>query len=139
MSDRQEIERKNAVILHEIVQKMAECVRGNDEKYRSDAALLRKYIDENYEKALKIDTLCELIYRSRSQTIRIFKNSFGITPYEYILSRKMQVAKRMLRDTRMPVREISSTLGFSNEHYFSARFKTYNGITPGQYRKNSSI
>lgn len=133
--DRDSIEAQNAIILHQIIQAMAECIYPKEEKFSDDAMVLKEYIDTNYGKTIKIEELSELIYRSQSQTIRIFKKNFGMTPYEYALTRKIHVAKQLLKNTRLPIREIAPELGFTNEHYFSSFFKQHVGMTPGQYRK----
>ena len=133
--DRRSIETQNAVIVLQIIQAMAECIYPPEDKYTEDAVILKEYIDTNYNKQIKIEELSELIYRSESQTIRIFKKNFNMTPYEYALGRKIHVAKQLLKNTRMPIREIAMELGFTNEHYFSSCFKQHVGQTPGQYRK----
>lgn len=133
--DKRSIIDRNAVIAHSIIQAMAVCIPESDGAYSDDAVMLKEYIDINYGKQIKIDELSSLIFRSQSQTIRIFKKHYGQTPYEYALTRKMQVAKQLLKSTRMPIREISAELGFTNEHYFSSCFKKHVGLTPGQYRK----
>lgn len=134
--DKRSIIDRNAVLLHQIIQAMAACVaEGDATKFSEDAVRLKEYIDANYSKVITIKELSSLIYRSQSQTIRIFKKHYGKTPYEYALERKMQVAKQLLKGTRMPIREISGELGFTNEHYFSSCFKKHEGMTPGQYRK----
>lgn len=133
--DIRSVENQNAVIVHQIIQCMAECARPADNRYSDDAMILRDFIDLNYNRHVRTEELSELIFRSQSQTIRIFKKNFGIAPYEYALKRRMQVACQLLKNTRMPIREIASSLGFSNEHYFSSCFKAQTGITPGKYRK----
>lgn len=133
--DYRDIENQNAIILHQIIQAMADCIDVEERKYSEDAIVIKEYIDSNYSKPIKIEELSGLIYRSQSQTIRIFKKNYGMTPYEYALKRKMYVAKQLLKSTRMPIREISAELGFANEHYFSSCFKQHVGMTPGKYRK----
>ena len=110
--DRKSVENQNAVIIHKIIQCMAECIYKNDNRYSEDAVTLRDFIDSNYHRHVKIEELGALIYRSPSQA-----------------------ACQLLKDTRMPIREIAGSLGFSNEHYFSSCFKSQMGLTPGKYRK----
>lgn len=133
--DRKSIESQNSVIVHQVIQAMAECINTNEQNYSDDAIILKEHIDANYNKPIKVEELSALIYRSQSQTIRIFKKNFGMAPYEYALKRKMQVAKQLLTSTRMPIREIANEIGFTNEHYFSSCFKQHVGTTPGKYRK----
>ncbi len=133
--DKRTIIDRNAIVLHQIIQAMAECASGSDSQDTSDAQTIREYIDENYSKPIYIEQLASLINHSQSQTIRIFKKFYNQTPYEYALKRKMHVAKQLLKSTKLSVREISNELGFSNEHYFSTCFKKQVGMTPGKYRK----
>lgn len=133
--DRKSILDSNAVILHQIIQEMASCISKEKSEFSDDALRLKEYIDANYSKPIHIEDLAAIIYRSQSQTIRIFKKYFDMTPYEYAIKRKMQVAEQLLKGTRLSIREISNELGFTNEHYFSSAFKHHMGITPGQYRK----
>ncbi len=133
--DRQSILDSNAIILHQIIQEMASCVSKEKNEFSDDALKLKEYIDENYNKPIHIEDLAAIIYRSQSQTIRIFKKYFDMTPYEYAIKRKMQVAEQLLKGSRMSIREISMELGFANEHYFSSAFKHQMGMSPGQCRK----
>lgn len=136
MLDRKEVERDNAVLLHKIICEMAECMDVKEESLSDDAATLKDYIDNNYTKTITTAELAELIYKSESQTIRIFKKAYSKTPYDYSLERKMVAAKQMLKSTGMSVKDIASALGFTNEHYFSSCFKKHLGITPLKYRKS---
>ena len=80
-----------------------------------------------------------MAYLSESQIIRIFKKDMGKTPYEYSLELRLEHAKKLLRDTRMMVKEISAALHFCDEHYFSYLFKQKVGLTPLQYRKKETL
>lgn len=129
------IEKEVSVILHRIIQIMTDIVNTETISYSDDALRLREYINSNYSKPITINELASLIYRSPSQTIRIFRKNFGISPYEYILKRKIQTAKSLLKNTAMSVQQISAELGFNDQHYFSTCFKRKTGLTPGEYRK----
>ena len=73
---------------------------------------------------------------SESQTIRLFKKNFGTTPYTYVLNKKINFAKKLLIDTNLSVKEISTKLCFSDEYYFSNIFKEKVGCSPSQYRRS---
>ncbi len=136
LRDKNSIVNENAVILHKIIQGMAESDLQIESENSTDAQKLREYIDTNYAKTISVEDLAALINKSQSQVIRIFKKVYGATPYEYALKRKMSVAQQMLKGTRMSIKEIAFELGFKNEHYFSSAFKAQTGITPIKYRKS---
>lgn len=83
-----------------------------------------------------LDMLCDKYGYSKNHIIRIFKEKYGVTPYKYFIDKKIRTAKLYLRNTNLSVEEISNKLGFTDPHYFSAYFKSLNGISPGKYRKN---
>ena len=132
-ADAETVKRRCAVVMHRVIQLMADSAK--DGGCSEDAAALRDYIDQSYAGKIRIEDLSALIYRSPSQTIRIFKKNFGVTPYEYALTRKMHAAKELLKNTRLPISGVAAALGFANEHYFSSCFKKQVGTTPGKYRK----
>lgn len=136
MIDRKEAEADNAVLLHKIIIQMAESCKEQASKRPDDATMMKDFLDVNYTRVVSNKELADLIYKSESQTIRIFKKAFGKTPYDYALERKLLAAKQMLKSTGMPIRDIASALGFNNEHYFSSCFKNHEGITPLKYRKS---
>ncbi len=130
----EEINRKCSGVYIELLGYMAEkAVR--PEELRDEAVMLKKYIDLHTEKNISVSELAKLIYRSESQTIRIFKRGFNKTPYEYLLENKILNAKTIIQNTNMPIKEIAYRFGFADEHYFSAVFRKKTGKAPTEYRK----
>ena len=66
--------------------------------------------------------------------VRLFKKHMGVTPLAYVNSLKLEDAKRLLRTTELPLREIASELGFESESYFHKLFTTTFSMTPKKYR-----
>ena len=122
-----------AALIHGIVETVARCAdRGGEEEgdeYRLHTAIASKV----YER-FSLDQLAEELHLSKSQIIRSFKKLYGTTPYSYLLGLKLDVAKILLRDTGMKIKEISDRLAISDEHYFSATFRQRVGISPREYR-----
>lgn len=97
---------------------------------------VRQYLDSHVGQLVTIQEIAGLIYRSPDYLIKHFKAENGVTPYQYLLKRKMQIAERLLRDTVIPISEVAEQLGYEDAHYFSGLFKKEKGITPGQFRRN---
>ena len=123
-----------APVYIELLSQIAEKQSG-EEKASKEAVTLKSYIDMHIEERISVKTLSELIYRSESQTIRIFKQNYKKTPYEYLLDGKINRAKILMTNTNISVKETAYRLGFSDEHYFSGIFRKKTGFSPTEYRK----
>lgn len=128
-----EIAKKVSVIFFELVQCLSENTEKKD-KIPPDAETMKNYIDTNIYKSITIDDLASLIYKSPAHTIRIFKNAYGVTPYEYYVDNRIKKAISLLKDTMFSVKEIAYMLSFCDEHYFSNIFKQRTGKKPTDYR-----
>ncbi len=100
----------------------------------STVSFMKHYLDEHFREQIRIDDLAHQVYLSHSQVIRLFRCYLGTTPIEYVENRRIEYAKIMLKNTRLPIREIAEQSGFSDEHYFSGYFKKKTGISPRTYR-----
>jgi len=132
----EEIFQKASIIFHEILLKIYYKI-GNLKTINNETALqLKHYIDDHIESNLSIKILSKHIFRSPSQTIRIFKKEYGVTPYDYFMSKKIELAKLLLTNTNMAIKQIAIKLKFADEHYFSNYFKLKTGKSPISFRNN---
>jgi AraC-like DNA-binding protein len=122
-------------ILNRMMYKMHHHVKGSDGRSGA-AADMKDFLNTRITSRFKIEELCKHISKSESQTIRIFKNAYGVTPYTYILDKKISLAKKLLSDTNLTVKQISDKLCFADEYYFSNLFKKKVGVTPSAFRKS---
>lgn len=122
-------------ILHEIFMKMHDHVKGRTQKCGLSEEM-KELLDTKITEKFHIEELCRRVSRSESQTIRIFKSAYGVTPYTYLLNKKLELAKSLLSGTALTVREIADKLCFADEYYFSNLFKSKVGLTPSGYRKH---
>ena len=72
---------------------------------------------------------------SYAQFFRRFKTYTGLTPSEYVNALRMEKAKKLLFESDLQIKEISDSLGFENEYYFSNFFKKHYNISPSAFRK----
>jgi len=107
-----------------------------DDLGASIANRMRDFSNTKTESDFRMEELCDYIGKSESQTIKIFKNAFATTPYRYLLDKKIELAKKLLRNTNLSVKEIAMRLRFADEYYFSNVFKQKCGKSPSAYRKN---
>jgi AraC-like DNA-binding protein len=93
------------------------------------------YINDNIYEKIDIDELTKLTKWKKHHFIRIFSSIIGITPYQYILFHKMEIAKALIEETDQPINEIAFDLGFVNYSNFGHVFKKICHTSPENYRK----
>ena len=98
---------------------------------------IRKKLDECVESYFNLDKLCESMNYSKNYIINVFKNKYGITPYQYFLDKKIDAAKTYLTHTNISIGAISKTLHYADQQYFSSSFKKAVGCSPLEYRRKT--
>jgi YesN/AraC family two-component response regulator len=93
------------------------------------------YIDENIYEKIEIEELAQLTRWKKHHFIRTFDREIGVTPYQYILKKKIDIAKSLIKETNQPINEIAFDLGFVNYSNFSYTFKKFCSTTPENFRK----
>jgi AraC-like DNA-binding protein len=98
------------------------------------------YLSENFCDAnLKIETLCDFGYVSRSSLQRYFLRYLGVPPKQYLLQLRLNKAIDLLANESKTISEIAVSCGFSDEKYFSRIFKQQYGISPSDARHRTHI
>lgn len=95
---------------------------------------IKDYIEDNLASELAIANLAALVPMSQFHFARAFKNLVGEPPHRYILQRRIERAKVLLKVTRFSSAEIAYQVGFSNPSHFTAQFRKLSGVTPKQFR-----
>ena len=100
---------------------------------------ITRHIDRNLATSLKISALADLVQLSASHFSRNFKVSFGESPYAYVLSRRIELAKHLIRDTEEPLSQIAQACGMSDQAHLCKVFKRLAGTTPQGWRQRGSV
>lgn len=103
---------------------------------RSQLKVLIEYIKENLDRNLSLFELAAIVQMSPNYFVRLFKQSTGVTPYQYVLNCRIDKAKELLKNQKLTLAEISQTLGFYDQSRFTNTFRKRVGITPKKYRDN---
>jgi len=93
-----------------------------------------KYIDDHICEPLTLDKIEKEFFISHTHLNRIFTKEYGISPHQYIIQQRTNLACTMLTNTDLSISAIALHLSFSDEHYFSYTFKKETGFSPRQYR-----
>ena len=67
--------------------------------------------------------------------VHAFKNYKGVSPINYLITRRIQEAKLLLETSNFSIAKIAQAIGFSSQSYFSQVFRKETGLSPIQYRK----
>ncbi len=94
-----------------------------------------EYVRENYHREITIDDLAKMSFLSVSALERRFKKHLGKTPKQFINEIRLENARRMLIETKLPIVEIAYQCGFSEHSYFSRQFKIMFGTLPSVLRE----
>ena len=92
------------------------------------------YIDVHLERELKLADLAQLIDVSQFHFGRLFKQSLGLSPYQYLLQQRVERAKKLLKQTDKPIVDIALDCGFNSHSHLSQKFRQLTGMTPKAYR-----
>ena len=96
-----------------------------------------QYLHANYAREINFAKIAEDYRFSSSYLTKIFREHTGKPPIRYLIEYRVQVAKGLLRDTNLPIKEIAEKTGFVDQFYFSKCFKSYCGTTPTQFKEQS--
>lgn len=92
------------------------------------------YIDSNYKGKITVGEIAKFVRCSESGFCHIFRKEMGVSPYEYIMRKRMNKAKELLKTTDAPISEIAEAVGFNSEANFIKTFRMKNGTTPNTFR-----
>jgi AraC family transcriptional regulator len=133
------VEALGCVLAHELAQlghgraRKEAAVRGGLAAWQQ--RLVTTYIEEHLVEPISLATLAAMVRLSPYYFCRSFKQSLGMPPHRYHMTRRIERAKALLAEGKHSVTEIGLTLGYSDAGSFIAAFRRMTGITPGAYRR----
>ena len=92
------------------------------------------YVRANLASNLSVTELAGLVRMSPSHFARVFKASFGVSPYRFVMQERIEAAKRMLSSTKLSASQVGAAFGFASQSHFVKVFRQFTGVTPKQYR-----
>ena len=108
------------------------------ENQKNSIQRIIEYIDHHYKEDLSRTTLADMVYLSADHLARVFKKETGETLVKYITDKRIHAAKELLSDTKTPISQVASEVGYDNYSYFTKIFKEKTGVSPGDYRKHQA-
>jgi AraC family transcriptional regulator len=93
-----------------------------------------EYIDENLRNDLTLSAMADAVVLSPGHFAHAFREATGVAPHRYVVERRVERAKELLRQSNMPITEIADRIGCSSHSHFSVLFHRITGLTPRQFR-----
>jgi AraC family transcriptional regulator len=108
--------------------------RGSERLTHRTVLLLRDYIEDSLAGELDVAMLADLAALSPAHFARAFAATVGMTPFHYVMSRRLARARDLLVGTRRSALDIALEVGFKTPSHFTARFRREFGVTPRDIR-----
>ena len=95
----------------------------------------RRFMDESYDLPLDLAEISKQACLSRYHFLRLFRDTFDTTPHQYLIRRRIDKAKELLRSRRLSVTDVCFEVGFQSLGSFSTLFRRCVGDAPINYRE----
>ncbi len=93
------------------------------------------FIKTNYDRNIKLESVAQAVYLSPNYFSSMFKKITGYTFSSYLVKKRINAAKELLKNTNFSIKEIVYMIGFEDYNYFNRAFRKVEKIPPAQYRK----
>ena len=107
----------------------------------SDRALVRvtEYINEHVTQSIKLQDLAAYVGITQFHFSRLFKQSTGMSPHQYVMQQRIERAKQLLKKADMSIADIALNCGFSSQSHLGKYFRAMTGMTPRKYRQEQKL
>lgn len=95
-----------------------------------------KHIEDGLASDLSLSSLAQEVGYSSGHFLRMFRNSMGVTPYQYLIRCRIDRARNLLHRGNLSLCQIALSCGFASQSHLTQMFREHVGTTPGHYRRN---
>jgi len=93
-----------------------------------------EFIDAHLHNDLRLREIADVASMSPSHFLTMFKRSVGLAPHQYLISKRIERARALLTETRLPISDIATQSGFADQSHLTRMIKRYTGLTPRRIR-----
>lgn len=96
---------------------------------------VKQYLDDHFTHDINLDDLSAKVCLNKYSIVRLFKQTYGISPMRYVIDRRFDEARFYLKTSSLSVKQIAELSGFNSANYFSQMFQKCEGVSPTAYRR----
>lgn len=100
------------------------------------SAEIEQYVDTHVSEKITVETLCKHFYLSKAHLYRLSKKNLGVDISTYIKNKRLELAKKLLKENEYTIAEIAEKVGIPDYNYFNKVFKKQFGISAAKFRNN---
>lgn len=99
-------------------------------------ARVKELVESSLDQDLTLEALADEVGYSRAHFLRMFRESMGMTPHQYVIQRRIAHAEKLLAANQLGVAEIALACGFSSQAHLTLAFRKRTGVPPAEYRRS---
>ena len=123
-------------VVYSYLRDLCDAIRTESTEDQDRTSAMKSFIEKNITNPnLSMQLVSDHIDRSPAYTSRCFNRIYNMSFIEYINRNRIDIAAGLIRDSEIPLKDISKAVGFSSEISFRRSFVRYKGVTAGKYRK----
>ncbi|MGL5430782.1 MAG: AraC family transcriptional regulator [Vibrio sp.] len=102
---------------------------------RFNIDVVDRYIEQHLTQRISVAQLAGSVFLSESQFHVLFKEQMGVTPHQYVLNKRIEMAQKLIEQGQLNLGQIAALTGFANQSAFTHTFAKLQGISPSQYKR----
>lgn len=122
-----------------LLQKHMKSYHALQRESRMDLEGVDRYIDSHLSRKISVSELASSVFLGESQFHMLFKEQTGVTPHQYVLTKRIDAAKVLIEAGNLSLGHIAELTGFSGQSAFTHAFSRIQGLSPSQYKKRFSV
>jgi AraC family transcriptional regulator len=99
--------------------------------------LVRDYIQANIDQPISVAEMADLLHMDAYAFMRSFKRATLISPHQFLIHARVQLARRLLMETADPLVQIANRCGFCSQSHFGSAFRKDSGMSPKNFRRRA--
>lgn len=118
-----------------VLQRHFKPLNGERQAQRLNMDSIDQYILQHLTRKISVTQLAGLVFLGESQFHFLFKEQTGVTPHQYVLKKRLEMAKQLIEESQLSLAQVAQSSGFASQSSFTQAFSRLYGMPPARYRK----